>query len=136
MDSVRFHGLLAHDKYCALLERADVGLQPSRTAADGDTEGGAPTVLLEMQAAGKPVIATRHVDIPSVVADEDALADENDVDDIAAAMVWMASMGTREWQDACATRRVAESRHDARITAAAVEDIYDLVAGADRESRA
>ena len=35
------------------------------TAADGDSEGGAPTILLEAQAIGTPIVTTRHADIPT-----------------------------------------------------------------------
>jgi colanic acid/amylovoran biosynthesis glycosyltransferase len=42
-------------------------LQPSVTAQDGDTEGGAPVAIIEMLATGMPVVATTHCDIPEVV---------------------------------------------------------------------
>jgi colanic acid/amylovoran biosynthesis glycosyltransferase len=45
----------------------DILLQPSRIASDGDSEGGAPTVLLEAQASGMPIVSTLHDDIPNVV---------------------------------------------------------------------
>ncbi len=48
---------------------ADIMLQPSVTAENGDSEGGAPTVLLEAQATGLPVVSTFHADIPEVVLD-------------------------------------------------------------------
>ncbi|MEV6488410.1 glycosyltransferase [Actinoplanes sp. NPDC051633] len=41
---------------------------PSRTAADGDTEG-LPTTILEAAALGLPVVATRHSGIPEAVKD-------------------------------------------------------------------
>ena len=41
-------------------------LQPSVTANDGDTEGGAPVAIIEMLATGMPVVATTHCDIPEV----------------------------------------------------------------------
>ena len=44
-------------------------LQPSLTAKDGNSEGGAPTVLLEAQATGLPIVSTLHADIPEVVRD-------------------------------------------------------------------
>lgn len=51
-----------------LLDSATVVLQMSRTARDGDCEGGAPVVLAEAQARGVPVVATRHCDIPTTIA--------------------------------------------------------------------
>ena len=49
------------------MKNADIFIQPSVTSQSGDTEGGAPTVILEAQAAGMPVIATTHADIPNIV---------------------------------------------------------------------
>ncbi|NIP81231.1 MAG: glycosyltransferase, partial [Gemmatimonadetes bacterium] len=53
-------------------------------AANGDGEGGAPTTLLEAQAVGLPVVASRHADIPWVVAPEAGLlAPEEDPEALA-----------------------------------------------------
>ncbi len=64
---IRFLGLLPRAKYLEELARADIFVSPSVTAANGDTEGGAPTTILEAQALGIPVLATTHADIPNVV---------------------------------------------------------------------
>jgi glycosyltransferase involved in cell wall biosynthesis len=66
----------------------DALIQPSRTAADGDTEGGHPAVVLEAQASGLPVIATTHADIPMVVQNGASgfLVPEEDVSGLAAAL--------------------------------------------------
>lgn len=123
--SVRFLGMLAHPEYREALRRADVGIQPSRTAADGDTEGGAPTVLLEMQASGVPVVSTRHADIPVVVAADEALAEEGDVEGIARAMVHVAGLEADEWDERCgAGRALVEREHDARVAARSLHAIH------------
>lgn len=123
--SVRFHGMVPHAEYRDLLARIDVCLQPSRTASDGDTEGGAPTVLLEMQAAGVPVIATAHADIPAVVARPGELAAEEDVDALAEAMVREAALGEAERRErAEAGRALVERAHDARVVARELERLY------------
>ena len=62
-----FHGMIPFDRYRALLSECDILLAPSRHADDGDCEGGAPVVCIEAQAAGIPVVGTRHCDIPFVV---------------------------------------------------------------------
>ncbi len=69
-DRVHFLGPLSHRETRELLLRSHGLVQPSRTAGDGDTEGGAPFVLLEAQATGMCVVASRHADIPNVVAGE------------------------------------------------------------------
>jgi colanic acid/amylovoran biosynthesis glycosyltransferase len=63
--------LLGYRPHARLLEEAvshHLFLQPSVVASNGDTEGGAPVSLIEMQALGVPVVATRHCDIPNVLA--------------------------------------------------------------------
>lgn len=60
-------GFISHDDFRKELYDAHIGLVPSITASDGDTEGGAPKILLEMQASGLPIVTTKHADIPNVV---------------------------------------------------------------------
>jgi colanic acid/amylovoran biosynthesis glycosyltransferase len=59
-------------------------LAPSVTAADGDTEGGAPVGLIEMAASGMAVVSTFHCDIPGVVRHgvTGFLAREGDIEDL------------------------------------------------------
>jgi len=64
---VRMMGFLDYSAYLEQMAYADLFIHPSMTAADGDSEGGAPTTILEAQALGLPVLATRHADIPYVV---------------------------------------------------------------------
>ncbi len=70
----------------AFLSRYDVLIQPSILTPDKDTEGGAPVILLDAQAAGLPIIATRHADIPNVVSEGETamLCAECDTDSLAA----------------------------------------------------
>ena len=67
--SVVLLGYQPHYVFLEEAQKADILLQPSVTAKNGDSEGGAPTVLLEAQATGLPVISTCHADIPEVVMD-------------------------------------------------------------------
>jgi colanic acid/amylovoran biosynthesis glycosyltransferase len=124
-DSVRFLGEVSHTRYRELIAEAQLCLQPSRVAPDGDTEGGAPTVLIEMQAAGLLVVATRHADIPYVVPRGDQLADEEDVAGIADALVRTASLSDDEWRARAAEARTfVEENHDARVIARRIEVLY------------
>ncbi len=79
-DAVTFRGMLPAPHLPERLEAADLLVAPSVHARNGDHEGGAPNVLLDAQAAGLPVVATRHRDIPEfVVPGESALlASEGD----------------------------------------------------------
>jgi colanic acid/amylovoran biosynthesis glycosyltransferase len=62
-------GYQPHQVFAQEAHSAHVLVQPSVTAKDGDSEGGAPIVLLEAQASGLPVISTLHCDIPEYVLD-------------------------------------------------------------------
>lgn len=80
--------LLGYQPYRVLLEEArqhHIFMSPSVHAADGDTEGGAPVTIIEMSAAGMPILSTTHCDIPEVVLDGESgfLVPERDVEALA-----------------------------------------------------
>lgn len=68
-DYVTLLGYQPHSVFTKEAKDAHILLQPSVTAKDGDSEGGAPTVLLEAQSSGLPIVSTCHADIPEVVLD-------------------------------------------------------------------
>lgn len=79
-DQTRLLGYQTHE---AMLREAydhHLFLQPSITAQDGDTEGGAPVSIIEMLATGMLVVSTNHCDIPEVMgpAFSQLLAPERD----------------------------------------------------------
>ncbi len=81
----RLLGFRPHDVMLKESLTHHIFLQPSITAEDGDTEGGAPVSIIEMLATGMPVVATTHCDIPEVVGPAFAnyLAPERDVEQLA-----------------------------------------------------
>lgn len=124
--SVRLTGLVSHDEYRRIAASAHLCVQPSRTAADGDSEGGAPVVLLEMQAMGVPIVATAHADIPFVVPHPDDLVPENDVEALADAIVRVANESDEDRRrSAVEARDFIVRRHDASVSSQAVERTYD-----------
>ncbi len=56
---VRFLGFQPHARLVDEAYAHHIFLSPSRTAADGDSEGGAPVSLIEMAATGMPIVSTR-----------------------------------------------------------------------------
>lgn len=108
------------------LARADLYLQPSRVAPDGDSEGGAPTTLLEAQACGVPVLSSRHADIPEIVREGESalLVDEEDVPGLAEALVTLARSPEGWAGMGRAGRAHVEAHHDVRKLAPRLEALY------------
>lgn len=81
-DKVTFEGKKSHEEVLASLEEHDFFIHPSLTASDGDSEGGAPTIIIEAQACGIPVIASNHADIPYIMGYHDFLSEEGDLESL------------------------------------------------------
>ncbi len=82
-EQVAFFGKLSGNALTAVYRACDVFCLPCHTGRDGVAEG-FPTVLIEAMALGKPVITTRHVEIPRIV--QEIVVDENDVEGLAQAI--------------------------------------------------
>ena len=127
---VRLLGFQDHTAMIHAMNASDLFISPSVTAADGDSEGGAPTTILEAQACGLPVLATTHADIPNVVSPGSAeLVPERAPEILADRLKTLlrqpekwAGMGREE-------RRWIENRHDVRKLAAELEDRYFQLTG-------
>ncbi|WP_425390377.1 glycosyltransferase [Ekhidna sp.] len=81
-DRLTFLGLRSHKEVLEALQNSDFFLHPSVTAANGDSEGGAPTIIIEAQAAGLPVIASDHADIPYVMGYHDFISHEGSLESL------------------------------------------------------
>jgi colanic acid/amylovoran biosynthesis glycosyltransferase len=130
----QFLGMVPYATALAQIDRADVLLQTSVTAADGDTEGGAPVILLDAQAAGLLVVATRHADIPEYVVDGGGglLADERDVAGLAACIRQLTTQPERWAAMSRAGRDHVAAHYNAAIQAGRLEALYDEYAGPRR----
>lgn len=84
-EHTRLLGYQSHETLISEAYDHHLFIQPSVTAQDGDTEGGAPVAIIEMLATGMPVVATRHCDIPEVMgpAFSHLLAPERDIKKLA-----------------------------------------------------
>ncbi len=132
-DCVRLLGFQSYHVLQQELAAADILVAPSRTGSDGDTEGGAPTILLEAQTAGLPVLSTTHADIPHVVVPGKSavLAPEGDPAALAACLEDLLDAPERWAEMGRIGRRHVELEHDVRTTAAALEEVYlSLMKGA------
>lgn len=95
---VRFTGALPHAELMSEAYRHHIFLAPSRTASDGDSEGGAPVTIIEMAATGMPVVSTEHCDIPEIIqhGSTGLLAAEGDIGGLADRLAWLAE-NPAEW---------------------------------------
>ena len=126
---VRILGYLGHEAYRRELEQCHLFLAPSVTAASGDSEGGAPTVILEAQATGAPVIGSNHADIPEVIGHKDPLfiAPERDADALARSVI-TALDHPEKWEAWGREGRAhVEAEYDIRRVTEWLEQIYDQV---------
>lgn len=82
-EQVAFFGALKDTALKAVYHACDVFCLPSRKDQSGAFEG-FPNVLIEAMACGKPVITTRHAEIPRVIPA--MIVEENDVDGLAQAL--------------------------------------------------
>jgi len=134
--SVKMLGYMSHDQYAVQSKAAHIFVQPSVTASDGDSEGGAPTTLLEMQAMGVPIVSTYHDDIPQVVvAGKSAfLVEERDVDGLAEKIGFLVENPQIRGEMGSEGRKHVEEKHDICRLAKQLEAVYVELAGSRSRS--
>ena len=133
---VRIAGSLPHREVLERMREADAFVLCSKRTDDGDTEG-TPVVLLEAQALGLPCVTTRHSAIPEVIPDENQqfLAEEGDVPDIAARMVLLSQASQEELASISKYgRQKIERDYDVETETGMLLEIYARIAS-DREGR-
>ncbi len=130
-DAVEMLGPIPHEQFVKELEAADLFVQPSVTARNGDTEGGAPTTLLEAQACGLPVLSTFHADIPNVVGHGESglLGPERDADVLARNLELLIEEPERWPAMSRAGRARVQQFHDSARQIGRLEDLYLALAG-------
>ncbi len=124
---VKLLGFLGYREYLREMMAADFFLHPSLTASNGDSEGGAPTTILEAQATGLPVVSSVHADIPNVVLPGESalLAPEGSVTALAEQIGLLLASQERWRAMGAAGRRFVEEHHDIRRQAESLENLYE-----------
>ncbi len=127
--SVDFPPPRSYADYRKSLYDYHVFFAPSRHAANGDAEGGAPVSVIDMSATGMPIVASRHCDIPEVAPHgvSGLLFDENDLEGAVAALLEVARSSQR-WLDwGRGGRAHVEREYSLAIQPARLEAIYDSI---------
>ena len=125
-ERIEFLGFCEHERVHEVAGSHHLFLAPSVTAADGDTEGGAPVVLIEMAASGMPIVSTAHCDIPQVVEHGQTawLAPERDIDSLARGLRWWAENHLNWRERLTLARDRIELRFDAAAAGRRLAEIY------------
>jgi colanic acid/amylovoran biosynthesis glycosyltransferase len=110
---VVFWGKLSGNALKAVYRACDVFCLPCHKDSAGVSEG-FPTVLIEAMAFGKPVITTRHVEIPRII--DEILVDEKDVPGLAQAIRQVYESTFLRQRLAVKNRRIAEEVFSTRNT--------------------
>ena len=108
---INWRGMLPHTEIISMMKDYDFLVHPSLTAADGDSEGGAPTIIIEAQAVGLPVITSTHADIPFIMGYHDFLAKENDLGSLVEAIARIVNCDNIEHYAKIGRQKVSEM-HD------------------------
>lgn len=118
---VTFHGVLGHDKVRDLMCRAEIFIQHSVTAENGDREG-LPVALLEAMSAGLPVVSTLHSGIPEAVEDGKSgyLVEEHDIVGFATCITQLLTKSDLSRQMGTQGRNIVEGRFTVSLMAARI----------------
>jgi colanic acid/amylovoran biosynthesis glycosyltransferase len=123
---VRILGYLPLSVMREKMQDHDILFQPSCTSQDGDGEGGAPTVLLEAQACGMPILSSLHDDIPYVTVPNGSalLAPERDVEALSTLALKLAESAGAWGSMGSIGRQHVEKQHDVRKEILGLETVY------------
>lgn len=124
--TVRMSGFVPYAELLRIALCHHIFIQPSIVSSSGDTEGGAPVALLDMQALGLIVVSTRHCDIPSVMSAQaqHLLAEERNVGQLSDIVAWLVGHPEGWGEIRAANRRHVENEYDARVQAARLAEVY------------
>jgi colanic acid/amylovoran biosynthesis glycosyltransferase len=123
---VTWAGRLPFEDFMSQVATAHVGLFPSRSAANGDSEGGAPVTLIESQWLGVPSIVSDHDDLSFVGAPTGSITlPPLAIDDWAEALQSLYDAPTRAATMGAAALDFSHTHHSPQANACAREIIYD-----------
>ncbi len=123
---IEWIGMKTHRDVIEEINNCDILVQPSVTARNGDSEGGAPTIILEAQSCGVPVIATTHADIPYITANSKSalLSPERDVEHLERNIRYLLNTSSVWAEMGTLGRKHVECYHDVKKEVVFLEDLY------------
>jgi colanic acid/amylovoran biosynthesis glycosyltransferase len=124
-EQVTFHGWMTNEEVKEKMQESDIFLLPSVTASNGDEEG-TPTVLLEAQACGLPVVSTYHAGIPEIVEDGETglLSEEKNVEDLRKNLKLLIKNKKKRAKMGSNGRNFIESKHTISSIVESLQRIY------------
>ena len=133
-DKINWLGYKTHKEVMDKLHHTDIFLHPSVTASNGESEGGAPTIILEAQACGVPVVSTTHSDIPYITKPNESafLADEKNSDQLKEIILELAGSKDKWENYGRAGREHVEAYHNIKKEVKILEDRYSKLIGSGK----
>jgi len=124
-ETVKLHGYCEGKRVHEVMDQAHILLLSSVTAADGDQEC-TPVSLMDAQAAGMPVLSTRHSGIPEVVRDGQSgfLVPERDVRALAERLEYLAEHSYLWPEMGRAGRKHVEANYNCETLSHQLVEIY------------
>ena len=126
-ESVRFMGLKGQHELAELFLKTDLFVMPSVRASDGAQEGQG-MVLLEAQAAGLPVVATRSGGIPESLPENTALVAERDADALAAKIIEVLTLLNEDGVDGTSGREHVQQHFEINMLNCELLGLYEKLA--------
>ncbi len=136
IDRVRFHGSLSHARSIAIMSECHFMLIPSRTAANGDSEG-IPNVVKEAMALGLICIGSDHSGIPEMIVAGDTgfIFKEDDLDSLVQQAAQAIARNADLERMAHNARQLVEKSFDSAKTTEAISTFYSRAIASDRLRR-
>lgn len=128
-ERISFIPTIPYKEVLGIARKHHIFIHPSIHASDGNCEGGAPVILLDMQASGMPIISTKHCDIPSYVLDgvSGFLVEEKNIEALTEKIIYLANHGEIWPEMGRKGREHVQKEFNAIKQARRLEIIYDKV---------
>ena len=127
-DNINFLGMFSQKDFINECYKNHIFIAPSQMdEINKESEGGAPTVILEAQATGMPVIGSSHADIPNILQNNKSgmIFNEGSIDDLRDAIIEM-SKKDKSWPMMGKNGRAfVKKYHNIDVVGKELERLYD-----------